>query len=646
MKSAQQLIEELNSLDEHASIEAKTASASGESLMETVCAFANEPGLGGGYLILGVASASDSFWPVYEVVGVPDPDKLQSDIASQCASMFNTVVRPRISVESIDGMNVVVVFIAEAGPHEKPVYFKNKQLPKSARRRIGSTDQKCTEDDLVIFYRGRDGKSYDEQIMSNARLDDLDDEAIDYYRLLRKEVNPDAEELKWQRDELLEALCAVDRDNGELKPTVAGVLLFGKPMALRRLFPMMRIDYIRIAGTEWIEDPDRRFDTVEIRSPLIRAIQRARSAIMDDLPKAFSLPAGEIQGKEIPQLPDRVVREVVANAAMHRDYRVHGSIQMIRYSNRLEVLNPGFSIKNEERLGEPGSEARNPKIAAVLHDVKLAETKGSGIRVMRELMEERELSAPRLKSDRTGNTFSATLLFHHFLTQDDLDWLKSFDDVGLTEDEMRAMISAREAGSIENRTYRELNRDCDTLAASKRLRRLCDLGLLEKRGQAANTFYVPTRRAMSNWPPTPVGSAESAKPDTKSGKPDTKSGKLDAKTGKLDGKSGKLDRSGTTGQLDKTEVGTEPPPDVQAMLDELGGKVVQKKTAIDAIIKLLEWRDLSAAELARYLGRSVDHVREQYIAQLVIADLIRPTIPDSPTHPRQKYTVTPPKRTP
>ncbi len=618
MKSASELIEELNTLDEHAAIEAKTSSQLGESIMETVCAFANEPGLGGGYLILGVAPVSDSFWPVYEVVGVPDPDKLQMDIASQCAVMFNTVIRPKIVVESVGGKNVVVVFIAEVGAHEKPVYFKNKQLPKSARRRIGSTDQRCTEDDLVVFYSSRDGKTYDEQIMSNARLDDLDDEAIDHYRQLREQVDPEAEELKWKRDELLEALGAVDRENGELKPTVAGVLLFGKPVALRRLFPMMRIDYIRIAGTEWIEDPDRRFDTVEIRSPLIRAIQRSRAAIMDDLPKAFSLPAGEVQGKETSRLPDRVVREVVANAAMHRDYRVHGSIQIIRYSNRLEVLNPGFSIKNDERLGEPGSETRNPKIAAVLHDVKLAETKGSGIRVMRDLMEERDLSAPRLKSDRTGNTFSATLLFHHFLTQEDLDWLKGFGEVGLSEDEMKAMISAREAGSIENRTYRELNRGCDTLGASRHLRRLCDQGLLEKRGQAANTYYVPTSRAMANWPPESAENAKSRELDRKSREQDSKSRELDGKSSEQD---------------------TELPSEIRDLITTLGGKG-KTDLALDAVVALLKWREMSIAEVAAYLNRTQEHVRRSYIVPLVQADVIRLTIPDRPTDPRQTYRAT------
>ena len=88
---------------------------------------------------------------------------------------------------------------------------------------------------------------------------------------------------------------------------------------------------------------------------------------------------------------------------------------LIRYSNRLEVRNPGYSLKSPERLGEPGSETRNPAIAMVLHELKLAETKGSGIRVMRDEMETRGLSPPLLDSDRTGNQFVCQLLFHHFL---------------------------------------------------------------------------------------------------------------------------------------------------------------------------------------------------------------------------------------
>jgi ATP-dependent DNA helicase RecG len=622
MKTAQELLTELNTLDEHLTIEAKTASDVGTSLMETVCAFANEPHLGGGYILLGVAPASDSFWPVYEAVGVPNSDQLQQDIASQCASMFNIPIRPKIVPERIGDKTVITVFVPEAGAHEKPIHFKNQPLPKSARRRIGSTDQKCTDDDLIAFYEDRRGETYDEQFVADATTDDFDDEAIELYRKLRREVNAQAEELTWSRDDLLEALCAVKRRDGVLKPTVAGVLLFGSSKALRRLFPMLRIDYIRVPGLQWVKDPDRRFDTVEIRAPLLRAFQRVRSAILDDLPKAFSLPAGEVQGREIPLLPDRVIREVVANAVMHRDYRVHGSIQIIRYSNRLEVRNPGYSIKAEERLGQPGSETRNPKIAAVLHDVNFAETKGSGIRVMRELMDEQGLSSPVLQSDRTGNSFMAMLLFHHFLSQDDLAWLKSFEQNGLTEDEMKAMISAREVGAIDNSTYRTINREIDTLAASKHLRKLCDCGLLVKKGNGPATYYQPTERAMENWPPGTSNSLNSPVLDPKKQELDGKKQELDPKKQELDGKKQEL------------------PSDLTERI-AAQGKKGDKKEILDLVVDLLADREMSTSELATHLDRAVEYVRRTYIKPLVDAGRIQSSNPDNPTDPGLTYRALP-----
>ena len=53
MKTAQEIFDQLNSIDENVRIDAKKASEIDKSIMETVCAYANEPGLGGGYLLLG-----------------------------------------------------------------------------------------------------------------------------------------------------------------------------------------------------------------------------------------------------------------------------------------------------------------------------------------------------------------------------------------------------------------------------------------------------------------------------------------------------------------------------------------------------------------------------------------------------------------
>ncbi|MDO6806401.1 hypothetical protein Q4595_28345, partial [Wenyingzhuangia sp. 1_MG-2023] len=83
-------------------------------------------------------------------------------------------------------------------------------------------------------------------------------------------------------------------------------------------------------------------------------------AILDDLPKHFRLPEGSTQRSDQPLLPQKVVREAVVNALMHRDYQVQQPILVVRYSNRIDIRNAGYSLKPEAMLGEMGSKLRNP----------------------------------------------------------------------------------------------------------------------------------------------------------------------------------------------------------------------------------------------------------------------------------------------
>ena len=127
MRSALDLLHELNASDETPSIEAKRCRELGKSLLETVIAFANEPGMKGGWLLLGVDwLINDKGDTVYWAEGVPDPDKVQKDLATQCASSLSSVLRPEISVERIDNKTLIVVYIPEANASQKPVYLKAK----------------------------------------------------------------------------------------------------------------------------------------------------------------------------------------------------------------------------------------------------------------------------------------------------------------------------------------------------------------------------------------------------------------------------------------------------------------------------------------------------------------------------------------
>ena len=496
--TAQELLERLNLLDENERIEAKRADEIGKSLLETVCAFANELGLGGGWLLLGVTREELALFPAYEIQGLDHPDKISADLASQAASMFNRPLRLDIQAEVLDGKAVIAVFVPEAAPQDKPLYLKAQGLPRGAFRRIGSTDQHCADDDLIALYQGRQHESFDAGLVPDGTLDDFSPEALADYRQSRRDTNPDAEELRWSDEDLLQALgCVRLNEHGKWQPTVAGLVLFGKPVALRRTFPMTRVDYIRVPGREWVPNPERRFDSLELRDPLFRLIRRVQAAILDDLPKAFGLAEGDLQRKDSPIVPQRVIREAVVNALMHRSYRSHAPVQIIRYSNRLEIRNPGFSLKSPDHLGEPGSLPRNPKLAAALYDTRFAETKGSGVRVMREMCEKAGLAPPLFESDRGQDQFVVRLFFHHFLGPDDLAWLARFKNLHLSEAEARALVVAREVGAIDNATWRDTNK-VDALTASQSLKKLRDAGLLQQKGRGSATWYQPTGKMLGD----------------------------------------------------------------------------------------------------------------------------------------------------
>ncbi|MFO7598586.1 MAG: AAA family ATPase, partial [Candidatus Desulfacyla sp.] len=157
-------------------------------------------------------------------------------------------------MEHIGGKNVIVVFVPELADGQKPAFFQNEGLPRGAYRRIGSSDQRCTEDDLIIFYNKED--SLDFSVVNDSTLDDISEDAINLYRKLRSNVNQYAEELQYNDLDLLYSLGCIKKDKGTTLLTYAGLLLFGRKTSHRRLLPMVRVDYIRVPGNIWVEDPD------------------------------------------------------------------------------------------------------------------------------------------------------------------------------------------------------------------------------------------------------------------------------------------------------------------------------------------------------------------------------------------------------
>ena len=673
MRTAKELFTELNSFDENRRIEAKSASAVGKSMMETVCAFANEPGLCGGYLLLGAkrTGMAEDGRPVYEPENIENTDKIQSDFVAMCNSMFNVRIRPNINVEEYLGKTVIVVKIEELPESQKPAYFAKRGLPEGAFRRIGPSDEKCSEEDMYLFYQSAD--TYDSCIVDDADLDDIDENALNFYRKLRKEVNPDAEELTLNDVDLLRALGAIKKNKqGGYDLTYTGLLVFGKQMSLRRLVPSFRVDYIRISGNQWLADGDNRFEqTIDMRGPLILMVNKACSAVMDDLPKGFELKKDSMQASTPAILPNKVLREAIVNSYIHRSNRVNQPIQIIRYSNRIEIHNPGYSLKPQDDWGEPGSMLRNPRISEIFHDTNLAETKGTGIGAMRRLMKEAGLMPPTFESNHEANKFTARLLLHHFLSKENMEWLAQYAEFGLVNEQKLALVFVREVGAIDNATYRQLDSSISHARARLEIHKLCDLGFIEKKGQGRNTYYIRTSKVVSLGERLRPDGERLLPQDERLLPQDERLLPQDERLLPQHGTLGErlppqderlLPQHGTLGERYQGEderyqayLGTfeeecmlkpreelvrELPNELQERVYNIGSRA-SRETVCQLLIDLCAFKPYSYEELASILQRSPKALKDKYLKPLRLANKLFYWIPEMINHPLQKYVADP-----
>ena len=171
-----------------------------------------------------------------------------------------------------------------------------------------------------------------------------------------------------------------------------------------------------------------------------------------------------------------------------------------------------------------------------------------------------------------------------------------------TEQVLRALIVM----FVEGDSYRDINR-VDTLEASTHLRKLRDEGLLEMKGKAAATYYVPTEK---------LGSA----PEPRSETPPL-SGELGPLSGELRPLSEELAASA---------------PHLCERVKAIGKRAPQREM-MALVADLCSWKPLRPEELARILGRQKKHIIDKYLAPLVERGVLERTIPEKPTDPRQAY---------
>lgn len=112
--------------------------------------------------------------------------------------------------------------------------------------------------------------------------------------------------------------------------------------------------------------------------------------------------------KEVKLVPEIAIREVVANALIHQDFRISGASVMVEiYADRVEISNPGEPIVPVERFID-GYQSRNERLADLMRRMRICEEKSSGIDKLIHAAELYQLPAPDF---RTSHRRTVVVIF-------------------------------------------------------------------------------------------------------------------------------------------------------------------------------------------------------------------------------------------
>ena len=164
--------------------------------------------------------------------------------------------------------------------------------------------------------------------------------------------------------------------------THLGVLLLGTVSQRRNLgtaplIQAIKYDELGQKVNKWLWD-DYALSPVE----LVDAVWRE----VTDFRESYEVAEGLFR-RQVPAFDEKVVRELLVNALVHRPYTQRGDIFLNLYTDRLEVINPGrlpMGVTPQNILH--ASRRRNEGLARVFHDLGLMEKEGSGFDLLYDLL--------------------------------------------------------------------------------------------------------------------------------------------------------------------------------------------------------------------------------------------------------------------
>ena len=329
-------------------------------IFDAVVAFANTEG---GDLYLGIEDSG-------EVTGVHKDHKNHTTLAAFIAN--NTLPPVSVRAEIIEDIHPVLKISVPKSYNGIVATISGKVLRR--RIKVDGTPENVPMYPVEFATRLSDLRMIDYSAMPvlECSIDDFDPLEIEHLRNVILAYNGERSLLELSDEDLFKALGLVRDFNGQLIPTITGLLLIGRIAALKYHIPTHTSSFQVLAGTDVKVNDDMRLS-------LLSTIDKINT-YMDAWNPEQEIEMGLFR-ISVPDFNKRAFREALVNAFSHRDYSKMGRVRIAVSDDGLTIANPGgfiegVSIKNL-LTAEP--HGRNPQLADALKRIGLAEKTGRGI---------------------------------------------------------------------------------------------------------------------------------------------------------------------------------------------------------------------------------------------------------------------------
>jgi ATP-dependent DNA helicase RecG len=434
---------------EHQNIEFKESWR--DDHLKAICGFANTKG---GQLHIGIDDAGSP-------KGVKEARKLLEDLPNKIKDMLGVI--PSVEIKKVKGKEILVI---EIKSYESPISYGGKIYMRS-----GSTTQALNGPELERFLLKKNNRSWESIIDDRVGFDDIDDSALEEFKIKSKEKFPNVS-TENSKKQLLSRLHLTEKG----KITRAAVLLFGKDP--QQFYPSA---YIKVGR---FSDDDEPLTTDEIRGNLFDQAEKTMEVLKNKYLTSQMNIKGLYRSDDL-EYPERALREAIVNAIAHKDYSgTHIHIKV--YTDKLVFWNTGqlhHDLTIELLKEKHPSHPRNRLVAQQFFYCGLIESWGSG--TMKMTKECLKVGLPEPMFEEFSGGLQVTF-------PKDIYTQPQLEKMGLNKRHIIAILYLKKNGTINNQSYQTL---CKTekRTATRDLSELVRLGILLKSGSTGKgTVYSLT----------------------------------------------------------------------------------------------------------------------------------------------------------